>query len=232
MNRLLFAAWLLTILVLINAFAGQMSACLMVKTKTPKVNSIADIARRPYMKVYTLKHSEMTRYLRTTDRPAERKVWRMVLRDKSDIHGLYRYPESMMAEVLRGKAVIILSEQVSLTQVNRYCKGQRIGEFYFGDVRLFSYHFGAYMRRQLPQYLRRRLSEITSRLVESGIVYHYHNAKLVPVGHCCRGESRSELNFSDMVSVFYLYAICCLMSALVIVAELIIGSRAECTSCT
>ncbi|KAH6929295.1 hypothetical protein HPB50_026156 [Hyalomma asiaticum] len=153
-TRFLYAAWLLTILVLINAFAGQMSACLMVKTKTPKVNSIPDIARRSYLKVYTLKHSEMTRYLRTTDRPAERKVWSMVRRDNSDIHGLYNYPEGMMAEVLQGKAVIILSEQVSLTQVNRYCKGQRIGEFYFGDVRLFSYHFGVYMRRQLPQYIR------------------------------------------------------------------------------
>ncbi|KAL1476612.1 hypothetical protein MTO96_036387, partial [Rhipicephalus appendiculatus] len=110
--------------------------------------------------------------------------------------------------------------------VNRYCKGQRIGEFYFGDGRLFSFHFGVYMRRQLPQYLRRRLSEM---LVQSGIVYHYHNAKLVPVGQCCRGESRTQLNFFDMVSVFYLYAICCLMSALVIVAELIIGSRSKCT---
>ncbi|KAL3196820.1 hypothetical protein MRX96_053938, partial [Rhipicephalus microplus] len=44
------------------------------------------------------------------------------------------------------------------------------------------------------------------RLVESGIVHHYHNAKLVPVGQCCRGESRSQLNFFDMVSVFYLYS--------------------------
>ncbi|XP_075750669.1 uncharacterized protein LOC142817525 [Rhipicephalus microplus] len=117
MNRLLFATWLLTLLVLINAFAGQMSACLMVKTKTPKVNSIVDITRRPYTKVYTLKHSEITRYLRTTNRSAEQKVWSMVLRDKSDIHGLYRYPESMMAEVLQGKAVIILTEMVSLKQV-------------------------------------------------------------------------------------------------------------------
>ncbi|KAL3206224.1 hypothetical protein MRX96_052872, partial [Rhipicephalus microplus] len=116
MNRLLFATWLLTLLVLINAFAGQMSACLMVKTKSQKVNSIADIARRPYTKVYTLKHSEITRYLRTTNRSAEKKVWSMVLRDKSDIHGLYRYPESMMAEVLKGKAVIILTEMVSLNQ--------------------------------------------------------------------------------------------------------------------
>ncbi|KAL3228313.1 hypothetical protein MRX96_048629 [Rhipicephalus microplus] len=117
MNCLLFATWLLTLLVLINAFAGQVSTCLMVKTKTPKVNSIVGIARRPYTKVYTLKHSEITRYLRTTNRSAEQKVWSRVLRDRSDIHGLYHYAESMMAEVLQGKAVIILTEMVSLNQV-------------------------------------------------------------------------------------------------------------------
>ncbi|KAH7937174.1 hypothetical protein HPB49_008428 [Dermacentor silvarum] len=149
----------------------------------------------------------------------------MIRRDSSDVHGLYRYPESMMTEVLQAKAVVILTEQVSLIQVNRYCKGQRIGEFYFGDEPLFSYHFAMYMRRQLPRDLRHRLSEIVSRVEQSGIVHHYHNAKLSPVKECCRGENRSQLNFTDLVSVFYLYAACCLMGVFVMVAELIVASR-------
>ncbi|XP_070395802.1 glutamate receptor 2-like isoform X2 [Dermacentor albipictus] len=225
MMRLLFGTWLLTILVLVNAFAGQMSACLMVKTKTPKVNSIADIARRPYLKVYTLKHSEVTRYLNTRDRPAERQVWAMVRRDKSEIPSLYRYPENMMTEVVQARAVVIMPEQMSLTQVNRYCKRPRIGEFYFGDTYLFSHHYGVYMRRGLPQKLRHRLSEVVSRLEQSGIVRHYHSTKLSPIEQCCGHQSRTQLNFSDMVSVFYLYAACCLVAVLVLVAELIAASR-------
>ncbi|XP_070395529.1 uncharacterized protein [Dermacentor albipictus] len=149
----------------------------------------------------------------------------MIRRDRGEIPGLYRYPDNMMAEVLQARAVIIMSEQVSLKQVNRYCKGERIGEFYFGDTYLFSYHYGVYMRRELPQKLRHRLSEVVSRLEHSGIVRHYLSTKLSPIEQCCGHQSRTQLNFTDMVSVFYLYAACCLVAVLVLVAELIAASR-------
>ncbi|XP_075550593.1 uncharacterized protein LOC142584328 isoform X1 [Dermacentor variabilis] len=149
----------------------------------------------------------------------------MVRRNRGEIPGLYRYPEHMMAEVLQARAVVIMSEQVSLAQVNRYCTGQRIGEFYFGDTYLFSYHYGVYMRRELPRKLRHRLSEVVSRLEPSGIVHHYHSTKLSPIEQCCGHQSRTQLNFSDMVSVFYLYVACCLVAVLVLVAEFIAASR-------
>ncbi|KAH9374530.1 hypothetical protein HPB48_015449 [Haemaphysalis longicornis] len=51
-------------LVLMNAFAGQLRACLMVKNEVKKINSMADIAATPYLKVYLLKDSSISRYMK------------------------------------------------------------------------------------------------------------------------------------------------------------------------
>ncbi|KAH9381936.1 hypothetical protein HPB48_009289 [Haemaphysalis longicornis] len=60
--RVLSATWWIAIVVLMNAFAGQMRACLMVKTELQKVNTVSDIAARPYLKVHLLKGTVLTRY--------------------------------------------------------------------------------------------------------------------------------------------------------------------------
>ncbi|KAH6928189.1 hypothetical protein HPB50_012459 [Hyalomma asiaticum] len=61
--RIVSAVWLIGIVVLMNAFAGQMRACLMVKSELKRINTLADIAERPHLKVYTLKNTVATRYL-------------------------------------------------------------------------------------------------------------------------------------------------------------------------
>ncbi|KAL1477453.1 hypothetical protein MTO96_017417 [Rhipicephalus appendiculatus] len=61
--RIISAVWWIAIVVLMNAFAGQMRACLMVKSELKRINTLADIAERPDLKVYALKNTVATRYL-------------------------------------------------------------------------------------------------------------------------------------------------------------------------
>ncbi|KAL3184235.1 hypothetical protein MRX96_032347 [Rhipicephalus microplus] len=64
--RIVSAVWWLAIVVLMNAFAGQMRACLLVKNELDKIDTLADIAARPHLKVYMLKNSLVTRYLQAS----------------------------------------------------------------------------------------------------------------------------------------------------------------------
>ncbi|XP_075553501.1 uncharacterized protein LOC142586133 [Dermacentor variabilis] len=63
--RIVSVVWWLAIVVLMNAFAGQMRACLMVKSEPDRVNTLKDIASRPSLKVYALKNTVATRYLQS-----------------------------------------------------------------------------------------------------------------------------------------------------------------------
>ncbi|XP_077541112.1 uncharacterized protein LOC144153335 [Haemaphysalis longicornis] len=105
--RILSGTWWLAIVVLMNAFAGQMRACLMVKTELEKINTLSDVAARPHLKVYLLKDTEITRYLESSKGVAERTIWRMIRRDRSDIYGLFRYSEEMLIEIAEEKAVML-----------------------------------------------------------------------------------------------------------------------------
>ncbi|KAH9384334.1 hypothetical protein HPB48_026336 [Haemaphysalis longicornis] len=76
--RILSAAWWIAILVLMNSFAGQLRACLMVKNDMKKIDSMADIAAMPKLRVYVLKDSSNSRYLQVCSKLIREKrcIWK------------------------------------------------------------------------------------------------------------------------------------------------------------
>ncbi|XP_049528842.1 ionotropic receptor 93a-like [Dermacentor silvarum] len=115
--RIVSAVWWIAIVVLMNAFAGQMRACLMVKSERPKLNTLVDIASKPQLKVYLLKNTVATRYLESSQGTAEKTVWGMIRRHNTDLYGLLRFSDEMMTEILQEKAVMIHADSISLAQV-------------------------------------------------------------------------------------------------------------------
>ncbi|KAH7949218.1 hypothetical protein HPB49_006453 [Dermacentor silvarum] len=65
--RIVSGVWWIAIVVLMNAFAGQMRACLLVKNELQRVGTLADIAARPHLKVYMLKKTIVTNYLEVSE---------------------------------------------------------------------------------------------------------------------------------------------------------------------
>ncbi|XP_075750624.1 glutamate receptor ionotropic, kainate 5-like [Rhipicephalus microplus] len=110
--RIVSAVWWIAIVVLMNAFAGQMRACLMVKSELKRINTLTDIADRPNLKVYTLKNTVATRYLQSSRGAAEQKVWSMIRRDGTDLYGLLRFPEEMIHEIVQEKAVVVHAKTI------------------------------------------------------------------------------------------------------------------------
>ncbi|KAH7937684.1 hypothetical protein HPB49_014544 [Dermacentor silvarum] len=253
--RIIGAVWLLAIVVLMNAFAGQMRACIMVKSELQKINSLADIAAKPHLKAYVLKNSLVTRSLESSEGAAERKVWSMIRRDQSDVYGLLHFSYEMLTEIVSEKAVVIhvsmVAQNEAHTIVNvdvfletvgrpissgliiasrlagKFCEHGEVGEFYFGTEPICTLIFGAYMSRKMDEGLRRRIKKINTRLMESGIAFHKYNMAIPSLERCTAAREEEELKLRDMASVFYVYAAFSLLSVLVLVAEVIVSRYAS-----
>ncbi|KAH7969365.1 hypothetical protein HPB52_017148 [Rhipicephalus sanguineus] len=63
-SRVVTAFWWLAVTVLVFAFAGQMRACLMVKSQEAVIRNIRDLAQRSSVRPYTLAGSILTAMLR------------------------------------------------------------------------------------------------------------------------------------------------------------------------
>ncbi|XP_065295939.1 probable glutamate receptor [Dermacentor albipictus] len=221
--RIVGAVWLLAIVVLMNAFAGQMRACIMVKSELQKVNSLADIAARPHLKAYVLKNSLVTRSLEYSQGAAERQVWSMIRRDQSDVYGLLHFSHEMLNEIVGEKAVVIHVSMVAQNEAGKFCGRGEVGEFYFGTESMCNVIFGTYMSRQMNVDLRQRIKKINTRLMESGIVFHKYNMAIPSLDRCTAAREEEKLKLRDLASVFYVYAAFCLLSVLVFAAELVAG---------
>ncbi|KAL3216140.1 hypothetical protein MRX96_033163 [Rhipicephalus microplus] len=220
--RIVSAVWWIAIVVLMNAFAGQMRACLMVKSELKRINTLTDIADRPNLKVYTLKNTVATRYLQSSRGAAERKVWSMIRRDGTDLYGLLRFPEEMIHEIVQEKAVVVHAKTILQNEAGKFCAAGEPGEFYFGTEVMYTLIFGSYMKRQMNETLRKRIKRITTALGESGLFSHLYATAIPSLDQCRVVEEGDELRLQDLASVFYLYAAFCFASILAFVAELLV----------
>ncbi|KAH7936645.1 hypothetical protein HPB49_002010 [Dermacentor silvarum] len=211
--RIVSAVWWIAIVVLMNAFTGQMRACLLVKSERPRINTLADVAARPHLKVYILKNTVATRYLESSQGEAEKTVWSMIRRHGTDLYGLLRYSDEMLTEVVQEKAA------------GHFCEDGPTGEFYFGTETMYNLMPGGYMNRGLNYSLRRRIKRIATALQESGIVELKYTKAMSPIERCSINEEEEQLKMQDMMSVFYLYAAFIIACIFVFVAELITSRR-------
>ncbi|KAH7937712.1 hypothetical protein HPB49_014858 [Dermacentor silvarum] len=115
--RIIGAVWLLAIVVLMNAFAGQMRACIMVKSELQKINSPGRHRGEASPQGLRSENSLVTRSLESSEGAAERKVWSMIRRDQSDVYGLLHFSYEMLTEIVSEKAVVI---HVSMVAQNEY----------------------------------------------------------------------------------------------------------------
>ncbi|KAH7937056.1 hypothetical protein HPB49_007575 [Dermacentor silvarum] len=245
--RIIGAVWLLAIVVLMNAFAGQMRACIMVKSELQKINSLADIAAKPHLKAYVLKNSLVTRSLEVGHKSLHSSrvslsgfCANLLLRRSSGAKSVEHdspRPErrvrppalsyEMLTEIVSEKAVVIHVSMVAQNEAGKFCEHGEVGEFYFGTEPICTLIFGAYMSRKMDEGLRRRIKKINTRLMESGIAFHKYNMAIPSLERCTAAREEEELKLRDMASVFYVYAAFSLLSVLVLVAEVIVSRYAS-----
>ncbi|XP_064487544.1 glutamate receptor 1-like [Ornithodoros turicata] len=222
--RVVSSVWWIAVMLLLNAFASLMSACLMVKSEQDRIRTIEDVANRPYLIPYVAGDTGASRLIQTMNAPAYRKVWSMIRRHQSDIKNFYAFPEKMLLEVAQGKAVIIHAGILSKHQVTTFCKNKRLGEYYFADDFVVNtWPFGVYLNRNLPKKLRKTIKDFVVRYIESGLNDFQLRSNQPPLETCLPPEPEKALRFTDMVSIFYIWIACCGLSTLAFVLELLIA---------
>ncbi|XP_070377483.1 ionotropic receptor 93a-like [Dermacentor albipictus] len=224
--RVLVGVWWIAVVVLMNAFAGQMRACLLVKSDVPKINTVQEVADRAAISglvPYGLANTESSWLIQPSSRPDYQKLFAMMKRHGSLIDRLYTFSDQMLMEVSTGKAIIIHVETLLRIAVSAFCKNKQVGEFYFAEETLNTWRFAIYMSDKLPQPLKRRINQFVARYEESGITPHHLKYALPSIDHCAVREEDEVLRFSDTFSIFWMWGIWCLLALSVFALELLVA---------
>ncbi|XP_075556597.1 uncharacterized protein LOC142588659 [Dermacentor variabilis] len=224
--RILVGVWWIAVVVLMNAFAGQMRACLLVKSEVPKIKTVQEVANRAAtagLVPYGLANNEAAWFIQHSSRPDYQKLFAMMKRHGSLIDRLYAFSDKMLMEVSTGKAVIIHVETILRIGVSAFCKKKQVGEFYFADETINTWRFVLYVSDKLPQPLKQRIDQFVARYDESGLTPHHLEYTLPSIDHCAVLEEDGVLRFSDTYSIFWMWGACCLLSLTVFTLELLVA---------
>ncbi|KAK8782962.1 hypothetical protein V5799_015697, partial [Amblyomma americanum] len=169
--RVLSAFWWLAVTVLVFAFAGQMRACLMVKSQEAVIRNVQDLARRSSVRPYTLAGSILTAMLRDSRNPSYQRVFERIIRygGQTELHRIYG--PTILEQVVRGKAVVIADRgsftyktlvrcaHVVRAQVARTCRNYTDGEFYIADEPLLKFRFVMYLSKSMHPRTQRGINQ-------------------------------------------------------------------------
>ncbi|EEC03558.1 hypothetical protein IscW_ISCW003050 [Ixodes scapularis] len=117
-SRILSAVWWMAVIVLMNAFTGHMRACMMIKSQTDTIDSLAELVTRTQVKPYVWGGTAYVFMLRDTGTPEYQSIWRSVERHQSMLPTEKLYSRDVLNEVMEGKAVIV-SDRSSLVYKTR-----------------------------------------------------------------------------------------------------------------
>ncbi|CAN8026986.1 unnamed protein product [Ixodes persulcatus] len=206
-TRLLSGFWWIGVTVLVFAFAGQMRACLMVKSQEAMIRNVDDLARRSNVKPYTLSGSILTTILRNSKKPSYTKVFQRIVkgRGQTELHQIYG--PKILKEVVQGKSVVIADRGSFTYKVARTCRNYTDGEFYIAAEPILNFRFVMYLSATMDP---RTQWEINRRLVwlrENGIVGKWIKNMLGDWEHCRQESSRVTLSFEDTYAIFVMWAL-------------------------
>ncbi|KAK8765129.1 hypothetical protein V5799_032260 [Amblyomma americanum] len=152
--RVLVGAYWVVVIILTTTFAGQMKAVLMVREEADRIDSLRDLSQRPHMKPYLPAGSAVVSSIRDSKDPYYQMVWRMIQKYKTDLPPAVVLSDGSMLEVIRGKAVVILSRPTLAARATEVCANSTEGEFYVGQVPTFKFNSVFYFNKRMPAPLR------------------------------------------------------------------------------
>ncbi|XP_077519805.1 glutamate receptor-like [Amblyomma americanum] len=217
--RVLSAFWWLAVTVLVFAFAGQMRACLMVKSQEAVIRNVQDLARRSSVRPYTLAGSILTAMLRDSRNPSYQRVFERIIRygGQTELHRIYG--PTILEQVVRGKAVVIADRGSFTYKVARTCRNYTDGEFYIADEPLLKFRFVMYLSKSMHPRTQRGINQRLVWLREMGIMDRWIAQMLGNWDHCRRDGNRVTLSFEDTYAIFVMWALLVAASLLAFGAE-------------
>ncbi|XP_077519813.1 glutamate receptor ionotropic, delta-2-like [Amblyomma americanum] len=223
--RALRVVWWLSALVLAYAMAGQMKACLSVRSEGTRIDSLEDLALKPDVRPLLFANSILVAMLSGSERPVWRHVWRMVERHAGQVPIDELYGPAHLAEVARGSSVI-LSDRTSFRYVvGRSCSRFPHAQFYVAREPINTLSFGLYVNARLDTRFRRALDQRLGWLRESGLMDLWTERMLPDWGRCAqRQRGFQSLSLKDLRATLVVAALMgSTLPLLALLAELRLG---------
>nr|XP_054922066.1 glutamate receptor ionotropic, delta-2-like [Dermacentor andersoni] len=221
--RILVGAYWLVVIILTTAFAGQMKAMLMVRQEADRIDSLKDLSERPTMKPYAPAGSAVVSSIRYSRDPYYQKVWRMMQKFKSDLPPAVVLSDSSMREIIRGKAVLILSRPTLAERANEVCANSSEGEFYVGRVPTFKFNSVFYLNKRMPATLRDFINKRILWLRDSGLLEKWWRESSGNWEGCGQATSDGTLTFADFSDLIKLLMAMLTCACVVCLAEVAVG---------
>ncbi|XP_065293868.2 glutamate receptor ionotropic, kainate glr-3-like isoform X1 [Dermacentor albipictus] len=221
--RILVGAYWLVVIILTTAFAGQMKAMLMVRQEADRIDSLKDLSERPTMKPYAPAGSAVVSSIRYSRDPYYQKVWRMMQKFKSDLPPAVVLSDSSMREIIRGKAVLILSRPTLAERANEVCANSSEGEFYVGRVPTFEFNSVFYLNKRMPATLRDFINKRILWLRDSGLLEKWWRESSGNWEGCGQATSDGTLTFADFSDLIKLLLAMLACACVVCLTEVAVG---------
>ncbi|XP_037579352.2 glutamate receptor ionotropic, kainate glr-3-like [Dermacentor silvarum] len=221
--RILVGGYWLVVIILTTAFAGQMKAMLMVRQEADRIDSIKDLSERPTMKPYAPAGSAVVSSIRYSRDPYYQKVWGMMQKFKTDLPPAVVLSDSSMREIIRGKAVLILSRPTLADRANEVCANSSEGEFYVGRVPTFKFNSVFYLNKRMPATLRDFINKRILWLRDSGLLEKWWRESSGNWEGCGQATSDGTLTFADFSDLIKLLLAMLTCAFVVCLAEVAIG---------
>ncbi|CAN7998903.1 unnamed protein product, partial [Ixodes hexagonus] len=237
-SRILSAVWWIAVIVLMNAFTGHMRACMMIKSQTDTIDSLAELVAKTQVKPYIWGGTAYVFMLRDTGTPEYQAVWRNVERHRSMLPTEKLYSRSILAEVMAGGAVIV-SDRSSLVYKVPHSTCERFANrvFWASQDAVDSVTLCYVMLRVRD--LRTGYDHELLALVEGGFAQRWWEQG-VGTWRDCGGArssheggkddvatSHSSLRFQDLRAVFVLWLCCASIATTVFVLECLVGAASR-----
>ncbi|XP_077564240.1 putative glutamate receptor [Haemaphysalis longicornis] len=211
-NRVLLGAWLLACFVLVNLFNGEVKANLLVKSDTPRIETVEDVLRHPKLLPITVEKSPFTTIMQTSSLKSVRDLYERLMERNGERSQDQLFNAANLDLLVRRRAVMITDITAAKVRASPMCPLVG-GYFYIGAETIKVLRSSWYFRRGIPRWI---VDEFNKRILWlcSMPIPYMRDEDMYPQGMTCfldsykqdRSSSFQPLRFEDMRAVFMLTA--------------------------
>ncbi|XP_037515744.1 probable glutamate receptor isoform X2 [Rhipicephalus sanguineus] len=222
-QRLLMVAWLLTVVVLANSFGSLLKSKQAVSTFKPEVDSVDDLAARPYLTPIIPTGSYYQTFPRHSRSQAVKQVWERSRSRRAMTPPTELFSDATFTRVAARRAVVLSDHGSTLFQMTSFCERQNVRTFVVASQPLESSPFGYVFSRSIDERFFRKLFSKFRRMLETGLMTKWLADSKGNWQRCiqARNIAVGSISLDDTMPFFLLWGITCAMAFCALLGELI-----------
>ncbi|KAL3214731.1 hypothetical protein MRX96_034710 [Rhipicephalus microplus] len=222
-QKLLMVVWLLTVVVMGNSFGSLLKSKQAVSIFKPEVDSVDDLAARPYLTPVIPSRSYLETFARHSRSPSVKVVWERSRSRRAMPPISELFTDSVLEQVAAHRAVVLLDQGSILLQVTGFCERRNVRTFVVAGQPLESSPFGFMFSRSIDERFFRKLFDKYRRILETGLMSKWLADSKGNWQRCIQSRTIAveSISLDDTVPFFLLWGIMCAMAFCALLGELV-----------